>query len=93
MTPARGKSARTYKPPRDRRELILAALAVVGVLAFTIVMVLVLAPEDDTAVPPPFSVPTSLPVDPTATTLPIDPTAPTLPGATAVVPPTTAPVG
>lgn len=92
MTPARGKPARTYKPPRDRRELIVAVLAVLGVLAFTIVMVVVLAPEDDTVVPPPFSVP-STPIDPTATTLPIDPTATTLPGATTVVPPTTAPVG
>ena len=85
MTPARRKPTQTYKPPRDRRELIIAILSVLGVVAFTVVMIVVLAPEDETPTPtPPFTLPTTLPTDPTATTLP---------GATTVVPPTTVPVG
>jgi hypothetical protein len=73
MTP---KQARAYRPPRDRREVVLAVLSVLGVLVFTAVMLWVLAPEDESSPPsvPPFTVPTdagsSLPADTSVTTLP-----------------------
>lgn len=86
MTPAR-RTARTYKPPRDRREVVVAALAGLGVLAFTGGMVALLAPKDDDV---PNVPPLTLPSTP-LTSLPPDPNATTLPGDTAVTTPTSAP--
>jgi hypothetical protein len=85
MSPTR-RSTGTYKPPRDRHELVVAALAGLGVLAFTGVMIWVLAPEDETAPSvPSFTIPSNV------TTLPVDPNATTLPGDTTVTTPTSAP--
>lgn len=85
MTP---RQVSTYKPPRNRRELLVAVVAVVAVLAFTIGMLFLLAPSDDTSSPTPTPVPSSLPTD---SSVPTDSTLPpaTDPGATA----TTVPAG
>jgi hypothetical protein len=63
----------TYKPPRDRREVVLAVVGVAAVLLFTAAMVFILKPADEsTPAPiPPVSLPTTTaPVDPSATTVP-----------------------
>lgn len=83
----------TYKPPRNRREILLATVGVLAVLLFTVGMVLVLAPADETSsVPDP--VVTTLPTDtsvPTDSSLPPDSTLPADPTATSA--PATAPPG
>ena len=47
----------TYRPPRDRREILMAVLCGLGVLAVTVVLLIVLRPRDDTSDTPPVSVP------------------------------------
>ncbi|MGI8796727.1 MAG: hypothetical protein ACR2IR_09160 [Acidimicrobiia bacterium] len=76
----------TYRPPRDRREIAVAVLCALGVLAVTVVLLFVLRPRDDSAETPPVSVPLpeetvpvdSVPVD----SVPVD-TAPASPAAPA----------
>ena len=76
MSPPRRRRPGTYKPPRDRREVAIAVLCALGVLAVTIALLIVLRPRDDSAETPPVSVPLpeetvpvdSLPVD----SLPVD---------------------
>ena len=78
MTP---RKVTTYKPPRDRRELVIAVLGVLAVLAFTVGMLFLLAPHDETT-PIPTPVPSSVPTDtslPTDSTLPADTTATSVP--------------
>lgn len=84
MTP---KTARTYRPPRDRRELVLAVMCVLAVIVLTAVLLWVLEPEDDT---PPVTPPFTVPSDPSST-VPIDPTATTIPGTPTDTTPTSAP--
>jgi hypothetical protein len=84
MTP---KPARTYRPPRDRRELIHAVGCVLAVIVFTAIMLWVLKPDDDT---PPVTPPFTVPSDPSGT-VPIDPTATTIPGTPTDTTPTSAP--
>jgi hypothetical protein len=67
------RQSRTYKAPRDRREVVFAVLGVLAVLVFTGVMLYILKPADpSTPAPiPPISLPsTTAPVDPSATTVP-----------------------
>jgi len=87
MTP---KQARTYRPPRDRREVLLAVVSVLAVLVFTAVMLWVLAPED--ASPPPITPPVTLPTD-LGGTLPTDTSVTTVPGTPTDTTPTSAPSG
>ena len=74
MSPARARTS--YRPPRRRRELLLAALGVLGVVVLTAGLLWLLAPEDQTSTPPVFTIPTGAP---SATT--------TLPGASTTSPP------
>jgi hypothetical protein len=58
MSPARDRS---YHPPRDRREVFVAVLASMGIVVVTIVMLFVLAPEEETLPEPiDFTPPTTL---------------------------------
>jgi hypothetical protein len=86
MTP---RQVSTYKPPRNRRELAVAVLGVVVVLAFTVGMLFLLAPDDETITPVPTPVPSSLPTD---TSLPTDSTLP-LPSGDSATTPTSVPAG
>ena len=47
----------TYRPPRSRREVLIAAAAVSAVLVFTAVMVWVLGPHPSSASNPPATAP------------------------------------
>jgi hypothetical protein len=79
----------SYRPPKDRRELVLAVLAVAGILIFTIAMVVLLAPPgEDTPTVPPVSLPTTVP-DTSVTTVP----GATVPGATPDTTASSAPAG
>jgi hypothetical protein len=83
----------SYRPPKDRRELMLAVFAVAGILIFTIAMVVLLAPPGaDTPTVPPVSLPTTVPGS--VTTLPGE-TVPgaTVPGATSETTASSAPAG
>lgn len=85
MSPSRSQT-RGYRPGRDRREVIVAVLGVLGVLVLTCVSIALLAPHKGT---------TNLPA-PTAVTLPPSTSVTTTPGqVTTTVPSsvTTAPGG
>ena len=56
MTSARRPT--TYKPRRDRREVIVAVCAVALVLVVTGVLLFLLKPEDESPSSPPVSIPT-----------------------------------
>ena len=90
MSPPARRSSRTpYRPPRDRREVLLAALCAFTVIAVTVVLLFVLRPrdEDPPAIPAPLPTETTVP---TETTTPAESVpAETAPGETA--PPETAP--
>jgi ABC-type uncharacterized transport system permease subunit len=60
---------RTYRPPRDRREVLIAAAAVAAILAFTAVMVWVLGPHPSGSSSPssPAPIPTSTATTPSST--------------------------
>jgi hypothetical protein len=75
-----------YKPRRDRRELLTAVLGVVVVLAFTVAMVFVLAPDTEDPVELPPAATTIPPIDLSTTTVPGS----TVPGESTTAP-TTAP--
>jgi hypothetical protein len=47
----------TYRPPRSRREVLIATAAVTAVLAFTVVMVWVLGPHPSGSSNPPSPAP------------------------------------
>jgi len=66
MSPSR-RSASTYRPRRDRREVTIAVLTGVAILVFTAVMVWVLGPHDNGGSSP--STTTTVPT-PTTTTAP-----------------------
>ncbi|MGQ0803426.1 MAG: hypothetical protein ACT4PI_06140 [Actinomycetota bacterium] len=57
MSPPRRRRPGTYRPPRNRREVAVAILCGLGVLAVTVVLLIVLRPGDDTSETPPVSVP------------------------------------
>jgi hypothetical protein len=85
MTPAR---ARTYQPRRDRREVLVAVLAVAAIVMVTGGLLLLFAPHDDTgSVPssPTITLPTETSL-PTETTLPPDTTVPSTPTTDAPAP-------
>ena len=75
MSPSRRKGA-TYRPKRDRREVMTAVLTGVAIIVFTAVMVWVLGPHDSSD-----SSPTTTTVPAAATT-----TAPAAPDATTTAP-------
>jgi hypothetical protein len=77
MSPARARTS--YRPPRRRRELLLAATGVLGVVALTAGLLQLLAPEDATSTPPVFTIPTGVT---SATTLPGGSTTTPLPATT-----------
>lgn len=70
MSPSRAP-ARGYRPPRQRREVILAVIGVAVVVLIAVALIWVLAPADEEDVPaftpPPASSPTTLPTVPTTT--------------------------
>jgi hypothetical protein len=76
MSPSRRKGA-TYRPKRDRREVMTAVLTGVAIIVFTAVMVWVLGPHDSGS----DSSPTTTTVPAAATT-----TAPAAPDATTTAP-------
>ncbi|MCI0634183.1 MAG: hypothetical protein L0206_09765 [Actinobacteria bacterium] len=83
MSPPARRSSRTpYRPPRDRREVMLAALCAFTVVAVTVVLLFVLRPRDEA--PP--AVPAPLP---SQATVPPETLVPEQP--TETVPPETAP--
>ncbi len=66
---ARRSTVSAYRPPRDRREVLVAVACAAGVIVVTIALLFVLRPRDES--PP--SVPAPLPSD---VTLPTDTSAP-----------------
>lgn len=79
MTPDR---ARTYRPRRDRREVVVAVLAVAAILLVTGGLLALFAPHDGTD-----SVPSSPTITlPTETSLPPDTTVPSTPTTDAPAP-------
>jgi hypothetical protein len=85
MSPPSRRRTGTYRPPRDRREIVTAVLAALGVVVVTAVLLFVLRPRDDRSDPAP--VPAPLPTESTA---PSDTTAPADTTAATLVPPDTA---
>ena len=78
----RGRKARSYRPPRDRRELMVAIACVIGVLLVTGLLIWLLAPDNqpDVTDQTPISLPTQpTPTQPTDATTTV-PTAPAAPG-------------
>jgi hypothetical protein len=64
LSPPRRRRPGTYRPPRDRREIVVAVVCALGVLVVTVTLLFVLRPRDegsDTPDAPPVSVP--LPTD------------------------------
>ncbi len=54
MTPTRRRPAKSgYRPPRDRKEVLVAIAAVLGVVLVTAVLIFVLRPDDESADSPP----------------------------------------
>jgi len=47
----------SYRPPRDRREVLVAVLCALAVLVVTVVLLFVLRPRDEGSDTPPVSVP------------------------------------
>ncbi len=47
MSPPRRRRAGTYRPPRDRREVLVAVLCAVGVVVVTVALLFVLRPRDE----------------------------------------------
>ena len=56
MSPARTR--RAYRPPRRRREVVLASVGVLTVVLVTVGLLWLLAPHDDTSTPTTITVPT-----------------------------------
>jgi hypothetical protein len=79
MTPARRRE--TYQPKRDRREVVVAVLAVAAIVLATAILLVLFKPDDGNDTVP--SAPTiTLPTDtslPTDTNLPTDTTVATTP--------------
>ena len=80
MSPASRRRTGTYRPPRDRREIAVAVLAAIAVVAATAVLLFVLRPRDDSTDVPPVQAP-----------LPTESTAPTTTPASTVAPETLVP--
>ena len=60
MSPSRRRRTGTYRPPRDRREIVVAVLCALGVLVVTVALLFVLRPRDDDGPDvPPVSPPTA----------------------------------
>jgi cytoskeletal protein RodZ len=54
MTPTRRRPTKSgYRPPRDRREVLVAIAAVLGVVLVTALLIFVLRPDDESADTPP----------------------------------------
>ena len=82
MSPSRRRRPGTYRPPRDRREILVAVLCALGVVVVTVALLFALRPRDEGSDGPPVSVP--LPTDPVPTeTIPGD----TVPTETTTAPP------
>ena len=64
MSPPRRRPG-NYRPPRDRREVLVAVLCGLAVLVVTVVLLFVLRPRDEGSDTPPVSVP--LPEEPVPT--------------------------
>jgi hypothetical protein len=79
LSPASRRRTGTYRPPRDRREIAVAVLAAIAVVAVTAALLFVLRPRDDSTDVPPVQAP-----------LPTESTAPTTAPASTVAPETTA---
>ncbi len=47
MSPPRRRRPGTYRPPRDRREVLVAVLCAVGVVVVTVALLFVLRPRDE----------------------------------------------
>jgi hypothetical protein len=62
--------SRSYRPPRDRREVIVAVLGSLAVLAITGLLLWVLAPEQETSTPDITDItpPTTVPITPPSST-------------------------
>jgi len=77
MKPTQRRSSRTpYRPPRDRREVALAALCAFTVVAITVLLLFVLRPRDDDppAIPAPLPSEATVPTEtsPPAESLPAE---------------------
>ena len=85
MSPQRKGSKRgAYKPPRDRKEIVIAVLASLAIIAVTVALVWFLRPNRESEATPVDTTPVTTP-----TTVPGETT--TVPGETTTVPPDTAP--
>jgi hypothetical protein len=74
MSPPSRRRPGTYRPPRDRREIVVAVLAALGVLVVTGALLFALRPRDESSDVPP--VPAPLPTEsstPVATSVPAVP--------------------
>jgi len=92
MTPARRRD--TYQPKRDRHEVLVAVLAVAGIVLVTGILLWLFAPDEGSdsvpstptvTLPTATSLPTETPL-PTDSTLPTDTTVPTTPATEAPAP-------
>jgi hypothetical protein len=89
MSPSSRRPSRTpYRPPRDRREVMLAALCAFTVVAVTVALLFVLRPRDEA--PP--EIPAPLPTETTVPSESVPPEqAPTESTTAETAPPETAP--
>ncbi len=77
MTPTRRRE--TFQPKRDRREVVVAVLAVVAILAVTGVLLWLFRPDDGSDSVPSSPTITQSSTPPEVTSLPTDTTVPTTP--------------
>ncbi len=85
MSPPARRRTRSYRPPRDRREIAVAVLSALGVLVVTAALLFALRPRDESSDVPPVTAPL-----PTDSSTPTDSSAPPV-DSSAVPPETLAP--
>ena len=77
MSPSRRHRPGTYRPPRDRRDVLVAIACAISVLVVTAALLLVLRPRDESSDAPPRPVPTDVSAPADSAPLPPEATPPT----------------